>query len=304
MIGTIAGNYRLTERLAGGGMGEVFAAEHQIMGRKAAVKFLRPEFSANQTVIGRFFNEARAAAQINHPGIVEVFDVGFVSGRAFLVMELLQGETLSDRIARRRITTQEAVLIARQIASVLAATHAHSIVHRDLKPDNIFLVPDPEVPMGERVKIVDFGIAKVASSSSNTQTGAIFGTPAYMAPEQCISAGVVDHRADLYSLGCIIFELVAGTPPFGRGGMELVGSQISEIPPALDQRVQGVPRELSRTVAQLLEKDRNNRPQSCDELGRQLGMLPGQAPTPVPGTLKRLPSQKNYSKRSCGDTSA
>jgi len=201
-----------------GGMGAVYAGEHVLLGRSAAIKVLLPELSQKQDVVMRFFNEARAATAIRHPGIIEVFDFGWTpEGAAFIVMEHLEGETLGRRASRARLRWQSALAIARQIAGALAAAHGKGIVHRDLKPDNIFLVSDPEVPGGERIKLLDFGIAKLAGESSATvnvtETGSVMGTPTYMAPEQCRGVAV-DHRADLYSLGCIVFELCTGRPPF------------------------------------------------------------------------------------------
>ena len=201
-----------------GGMGAVYAGEHVLLGRSAAIKVLLPELSQKQDVVMRLFNEARAATAIRHPGIIEVYDFGWTpEGAAFIVMEHLEGETLGRRASRARLRWQSALAIARQIAGALAAAHGKGIVHRDLKPDNIFLVSDPEVPGGERIKLLDFGIAKLAGESSATvnvtETGSVMGTPTYMAPEQCRGVAV-DHRADLYSLGCIVFELCTGRPPF------------------------------------------------------------------------------------------
>ena len=284
MIGSLAGSYKVISFLAKGGMGEVFVAEHQVIGRRAAVKFLLPALSADRVIVKRFFNEARAAAQIDHPGIVDVFDVGFVNGRAFIVMELLQGETLSDRISRRRPTIPEAIHVTRQISGVLEVAHRHGIVHRDLKPDNIFLVPDPDVVGGERIKVVDFGIAKLVNSKSaiGTQTGSVFGTPAYMAPEQCKSTAKADHRADIYSIGCILYELLTGSPPFGKGGMEVVSSHLRDEPLELRHFLPSAPPQLERIASRLLAKRREERFQSCAELGEALGGLLEPAPTDVP----------------------
>src|SRR5207248_990205 len=156
---------------------------------------------------------------VRHPGIVEIYDFGFLAdGCAYIVMEFLDGQGLAGRIAARgRMPALEALSIARQIAGALSAAHGKSIVHRDLKPDNVFLVRDPEMPSGERIKLLDFGIAKLAGdtgiNAQKTRTGAVMGTPTYMAPEQCRGVGV-DHCADLYALGCILFEMLCGRPPF------------------------------------------------------------------------------------------
>src|SRR6185295_16707814 len=199
------GSYRVIGTIGRGGMGIVYAAEHALLGRQAAIKVLQSELSQKQEVVARFFNEARAATAIRHPGIIDIYDFGWTpEGAAYLVMEFLDGETLGRRSARTPLRWPEVLAIARQIAGALAAAHAKGIIHRDLKPENVFLVSDPEVPGGERIKLLDFGIAKLAGDSTPhvanvTKTGAVMGTPTYMAPEQCRGVSV-KHRADLYAL--------------------------------------------------------------------------------------------------------
>jgi hypothetical protein len=268
-----------------------------MMGRDAVIKFLKPELSHHEEMVRRFFNEARAAASIEDPGIVNVFDVGKLDdGRAFIVMERLRGESLAERLRKRRLGVEEAALLLRLLARSLGAAHALGIVHRDLKPDNIFLVPDRDVPGGERTKILDFGIAKLAGGATMlaTRAGSIFGTPAYMAPEQCSDAAAVDHRADLYALGCIAYEMLAGTPPFGLGGLEVLASHMRDEPPPLSSKVSGVPRGFEAVIHTLLAKDPNRRYPSCVELVAAIDALripaPGvlssatvAAPTPVHG---------------------
>ena len=217
MIGETIGNHTIVRHLGMGGMGEVFLAEHRKLGTPVAIKFLLPHVSADESMVRRFFNEAIAASKIAHAGIVKVFDSGFHAGRAYLMMELLDGESLASRIHRAGpLTIPQIGEIGRQIVSVLEATHRAGITHRDLKPDNIFIVPDDELASGERVKILDFGIAKLTgtfSGATSTGMGGI-GTPAYMAPEQWMDAAKVDWRADIYSLGCLVFEMACGRPPF------------------------------------------------------------------------------------------
>ena len=277
------GHYKITGELKTGGMGEVFLATHELIGKPAAVKLLRPEFSANTEMVERFFNEARAATAIRHPGIVEVFDFGYHdSGRAYLVMEFLEGETLSDRLLNRtRLSEAEAATITRGIASALAAAHSKGIVHRDLKPDNVFLVPDPDMPSGERPKVLDFGIAKLADGPegrvSQTRTGALMGTPAYMAPEQARAAGDIDQRADLYSVGCMLYEMLTGHAPFvAEGAGEIIAMQLF----GLAERPSALVPELSDTLdditMKLLEKDPADRFQTAAELVETLAkVLPG-----------------------------
>jgi serine/threonine-protein kinase len=245
------GNYRIVSTIGEGGMGVVYRAEHVLIGRKVAVKLLQPRMSHDAELVDRFFTEARAAAMIQHPGLVELFDFGYhEDGRAYIVMELVEGESLTARLARDgRLPLDLALVIARQMASALHAAHEQGIVHRDLKPENIFLVPDAESPVKLRVKVLDFGIAKLLGveeeRSVKTKTGAVFGTPRYMSPEQCKNATNVDRRTDIYALGCIIYEMVLGTPPFDYDSWgELVAAHIHETP----RRPREVDRELPADI--------------------------------------------------------
>ncbi|HEX7842061.1 MAG TPA: serine/threonine-protein kinase, partial [Kofleriaceae bacterium] len=256
-------------------MGAVYAGEHALLGRPAAIKVLLPELSQKQDVVMRFFNEARAATAIRHPGIIEIYDFGWTpDGAAFIVMEHLEGETLGRRAARARFRWPAALAIARQIAGALSAAHAKGIVHRDLKPDNVFLVPDPEVPGGERIKLLDFGIAKLAVESPGTvnvtKTGAVMGTPTYMAPEQCRGV-VVDHRADLYALGCVLYELCCGRPPFvGEGTGDVLAAHIHVPIPAMTGTASEIPPVVEQLVRRLLAKSPADRVQSAEELIRAI----------------------------------
>jgi len=251
VIGETLGNYRIVSTIGEGGMGVVYRAEHVLIGRKVAVKLLQPRMSHDPELVDRFFTEARAAAMIQHPGLVELFDFGYhEDGRAYIVMELVEGESLTARLARDgRLPLDLALVIARQVASALHAAHEQGIVHRDLKPENIFLVPDPESPVQLRVKVLDFGIAKLLGvqeeRSVKTKTGAVFGTPRYMSPEQCKNATNVDRRTDIYALGCILYEIVLGTPPFDYDSWgELVAAHIHETP----RRPREIDRELPADI--------------------------------------------------------
>ena len=262
MIGTSVGNFRVIRKLGQGGMGEVLLAEHKDIQTKVAIKMLLPHISADKQHVQRFFNEAVAVSRIKHAGITKIFDVGFLpDGTAYLVMELLEGESLAHRIERAgRLTFDQASDIARQITSVLEATHAEGVIHRDLKPDNIFLVSDAELASGERVKILDFGIAKLGTSGM-TQTGGAMGTPTYMSPEQWKNATKVDGRADLYSLRCLVFEMVTGRPPFLAESIgELCNLHLNEPPPAARSLVPDLPPTLDAFVTRLLAKDFQQRP--------------------------------------------
>ena len=297
MLGEALGNYRLTHKISEGGMGEVYAARHVLLGRPAAVKLLRPELSSRRDIVERFFNEARATTAIRHPGIVEVLDFGFdTAGRAFLVMELLVGEPLAQRLRTGGVPLPVAVSIMRRVAHAVGAAHAQGVVHRDLKPDNLFLVNDPDVAFGIRPKVLDFGIAKLTGSEhslTRTRTGALMGTPMYMSPEQCRGAGAVDHRADLYALGCILYELIAGRPPFiGEGLGEIIAAHMAMPPMPLSSLVPAVPPALEAVVMRCLAKEAIDRFGSAEELVAAFDAITGApAPTPVAwSTPGRSPS--------------
>ncbi len=201
-LGRIAG-YRVLKVLGSGGMGIVMEAEDMQLGRRAALKVMRPMLAASPAARTRFLREARAAAAIQHDNVVTIYQVGEHDGLPYLAMQLLDGEPLARRLARQgKFPLAETVRIGRQIAAGLAAAHAREVVHRDIKPDNIWLETE-----GDRVKILDFGLAHVADNLPRlTQSGAVAGTPAYMAPEQ-IANEAVDPRSDLFSLGCVLYEM-------------------------------------------------------------------------------------------------
>jgi eukaryotic-like serine/threonine-protein kinase len=276
MIGTTLGNFRIVARIGAGGMGEVWLAEHQLLGSRAAIKVLLPETSGQPRFVDRFFAEARAASRIQDPGIVTVLDFGWHEGRAYIVMEYLQGQSLAARLGMDRLPEVEAVRIIQQCAISMAAAHAAGIIHRDLKPDNIFLVADPAVPGGERVKILDFGIAKLlddpapsGTATPRTVTGTIMGTPSYMSPEQCRGAGDVDHRTDIYSLGCVLFQLVTGRVPFiAPTPGEMIASHLRQEPPVPSSLVAGLSPALDALIARCLAKDPEQRFATMTELVR------------------------------------
>jgi serine/threonine protein kinase len=278
IIGETAGNYRILSKISDGGMGSVYRAEHVMIGRPVAIKVLLPELTANREIVNRFFIEAKATTAIKHPGIVEVFDFGYLaSGQAYIVMELLEGMTLARRAKTLGTMNEgEAAALLRSVCGALAAAHDKGIVHRDLKPDNIFLVPDLESG-GDRPKLLDFGIAKLTdlgSASAQTKTGAVMGTPTYMSPEQCRGSGEVDHRADLYSLGCIYYQLLTGRPPFARKGAgEVIGMHLYMQPEPPSQHHPGISPDTDALVMMLLAKDPAQRPQSARDLATMLQQL-------------------------------
>jgi len=292
--GQTIGNYRVLRKLGEGGMGAVFEAQHVEIGRKAAIKVLHPQFAQNAQVAMRFLNEAKAANLIEHPGVVEIFEFSRLpDGTTYIVMEFLKGESLAKRLERGPIGL-DALRIARQIGSVLVAAHEHGIIHRDLKPDNVIMVKDPEAPGGERAKVLDFGIAKIAEEQVfKTQAGSILGTPAYMAPEQCRGATEVTDKSDVYALGIMLYEMLCGRPPFTNAGIgEIMIMQMSKQPPPLRELSPAVPLELADFVHRTLAKDPKARPamrQVVDAL-EQLGAM-RTGPMPV---VTAEPSGRNF----------
>jgi serine/threonine protein kinase len=270
--GASFGHYRVVRQIGAGGMGAVYLGEHELIGRRAAIKVLLPELSEQRQNVDRFFNEARATSVVSDPGIVQIYDFGFTDDKiAFIVMEFLEGESLSTRLHRLvALTPSEALRITRQVAGSLAATHAAGIVHRDLKPDNLFLVPDREAPGGERAKILDFGVAKLSDADPAnrmiTRNGQLIGTPTYMSPEQ--GAGrAVDHRADIYSLGCVLFQMLTGGPPFDVPEMfAVISAHMNDRPPAITEVAPHLPAMLDPIVARCLAKQPGDRFGSMREL--------------------------------------
>jgi eukaryotic-like serine/threonine-protein kinase len=273
MVGGVIGNYRILRGIGEGGMGAVYIAEHALIGRQAAIKVLLREMSSRPDVVTRFFNEARAASAVRHPGIVEIYDFGYhTDGSAYIVMEYLEGESLALRLQHTgTLFEMRAAALCRQVAGALGAAHAKGIVHRDLKPDNIYIVRDPDIIGGERIKILDFGIAKLAAAGdlpgqSVTRTGSVIGTPPYMSPEQCKGAGNVDHRADLYALGCVLFEMVCGRAPFlAEGGGEIMAQHIYAVVPQ-PSSIRPVTPQLEQVILHALAKEPSQRFQSADEM--------------------------------------
>ncbi|MGE0401017.1 MAG: serine/threonine protein kinase [Kofleriaceae bacterium] len=312
MIGEVIGNYRIEAILGQGGMGVVYRAEHVTLGRAVAVKMLQPSISNDAAMVQRFFNEARASSAIDHPGIVEIFDFGTHSdGRAFIAMALLQGESLEGRLRRAGpLPPMLGSSLLAQATSALAAAHARGIVHRDLKPDNLFLVPNEMMPDGLQVKLLDFGIAKLANdqSSFKTQTGALIGTPAYMSPEQCMGASDLDHRTDIYSLGCILFHVLTGRPPFtsDHGTGMLIAAHLRDEAPDVRSLDPSIPEALALIVRRCLEKDRAARYQTALELRAALVEAGAQSPTQPGQSVPRnpMPSQRFTGAEAYGQTVA
>jgi serine/threonine protein kinase len=271
------GKYELREKLGMGTFGLVFTARDTELERDVALKVLNPTHITNRDVLLRFLQEARASARISHPGIVTVFDCGRIpttfGETAFITMELLGGESLTSRLHRSgRLAPEVACEIARQVASALGAAHRADVLHRDLKPDNIHVVPDPAVPSGERIKVIDFGLAKLGRHG-HTMMNIIFGTPRYMSPEQCRSSGEIDQRSDVYALGCILFELVTGRPPFDGDLRQLIERHQRAKPARARSFAPGISVGLDELIDRMLAKDPADRPQSMGAVQRALEAL-------------------------------
>src|SRR6185312_12968975 len=212
LVGDVVGNYRITEPLGEGGMGTVFRAEHVVLGRPYALKVLRSRVvEKDATAAQRFLREARAAARVRHPNIVDVFDFGYLGdGRPYFVMELIEGESLTDRVARGALDPGDVVSIARQMAQALAAVHDRGVIHADVTPGNALIVSVDPI----HVKLCDFGLAAIAGEGmSEEESDFVLGTPAYISPEQLRGLPATD-RSDQYGLGCVLFELLTGAPPY------------------------------------------------------------------------------------------
>jgi serine/threonine protein kinase len=282
-----AGKYKVTRELGRGGMAAVYEAEHVHIGKRVAIKVLAAELSSSAIVIERFIREARAAASVKSPYIVEVYDSGRLDdGRPFIAMELLEGESLYDRMAHvRLIDPATTVRIIGQVAKGLTKAHAAGIVHRDLKPENIHLCTGED---GEEIaKVLDFGLAKFYSpvhtdekTARLTREGAVFGTPAYMSPEQVKGQGTVDHRADLWALGCMAYECLTGRPVWNTEqgvAMTFAAIAASQLPVPSQVRPD-LPPAFDGWFKKALERDPNARFQSAKELAEALAKALDTAP--------------------------
>jgi serine/threonine-protein kinase len=284
----IADRYELTRRIAGGGMGEVWAARDVLLDREVAVKLLRREYVDDPGFVERFRAEARHAASLSHPGIAAVYDYGEVDGSAYLVMELVPGQPLSSIIAERGpLSAAEVVPLLQQAAMALQAAHAAGLVHRDVKPGNLLVTPDGQV------KITDFGIARAGGQAPLTRTGEVMGTAQYLAPEQAMGR-TATASSDVYSLGVVAYEALAGRRPFDADNPVAVAmSQVNDAPPSLPPTV---PPAVAAVVLQALAKDPDERPHTASDLADSLGRamrgqpLGEQAPPTQPVTRATPPA--------------
>jgi serine/threonine protein kinase/Tol biopolymer transport system component len=278
MDGRVVDHYRVLEKIGDGAMGEVFRARDERLGRDVALKLIRPSSSSNPDHLRRFELESRAAAALNHPNIVAVYDVGLDEGIPYIVCELLEGKTLRQSLQDGALPIRLATDYTIQIVQGLIAAHERRITHRDLKPENLFITTDG------RIKILDFGVAKLHSAAEETgrpveeattvtKSGALIGTVAYMSPEQ-LRGKAVDHRSDIFSLGGILYEMLTARQPFRRETeVDTITAVLRENPPEHDLKRAGIPAPLTQIIAHCLEKEPDKRFQSARDLGFALETL-------------------------------
>src|SRR5213595_2839173 len=273
LVGQTIGHYKISEPIGNGGMGEVYLATDIVAGRKAALKLLPAGFTGDAERLKRFEQEAHAVVALNHPNILTVYEIGEDHSVHYIASELIEGETLRQRLTRGPMQLSEAVDVALQVASALAAAHQAGIVHRDIKPENMMLRPDGYA------KVLDFGIAKLAEEELpaamprdealllvETNLGAVLGTVRYMSPEQACGEHV-DHGTDIWSLGVVLYEIVTGQAPFtGDTPQDVMFSILEKAPPPLTRYIARAPAELQQIINKTLRKDRSQRYHSVNEL--------------------------------------
>ncbi len=275
LIGRTAGKYEIVRLLGKGGMGRVYEAVNPGIGKRVGIKMLHPDVAKNRDAVARFQREAQAASAAESPHIVEIFDSGFADdGSPFIVMELLRGETLASLLKREgRLAPEETSRVMVQVLRGLSRAHEAGIIHRDLKPDNIFLVdrsPEPAF-----AKILDFGVSKIdrkQTTTTLTREGMVLGTPAYMSPEQAQGLTDVDARSDLWAVGAILYECVAGKPPFSGATYEQIIVRICTTDPtSIRERAPDLPARLEEAISGCLRREREDRYASAAELLSVLG---------------------------------
>ena len=282
MVGESIGHYRVESLICVGGMGEVYLARDERLGREVALKFLPEQLTADKIQLSRFKSEARVASALNHPNILTVYDIGVEGNRHFIATEFIKGVTLRASLAHRRMNVHDALEIAVQVASALSAAHEAGVVHRDIKPENIMLRPDGYV------KVLDFGIAKLTEQQPasdqhdpattmllQTHPGLVMGTARYVSPEQTRGQST-DARSDIWNLGVVLYEMVGGIPPFqGETPSDCIASILTTEPPLLSSVAPGVSTELQSIVQKALRKNRNERYQTIAEMLADLRSLKG-----------------------------
>ncbi|HJL20004.1 MAG TPA: serine/threonine-protein kinase, partial [Sandaracinaceae bacterium LLY-WYZ-13_1] len=274
----IAGKYRIEKLLGEGGMGAVYVAINQVLQRRVGLKVMNERFASVPAAVQRFHREAIAASRVSHPSIVQVFDAGSHEGKPWIAMEMLEGESLGDRLERGPMPLDDVVRMASGVLSALAEVHEEGIVHRDLKPDNIFLAATRGG--GWVPKVLDFGVAKDTSEgqlSKLTATGAVVGTAYYLSPEQAKGLPDIDARTDVYAMGVVLFECLSGDMPFEAETItQLIAKMFTEAPRPLAAVAPNVPQAIADVIDTCLEQDREQRFQTARAL---LGALEAAAET-------------------------
>jgi serine/threonine-protein kinase len=305
LVGTEIHGYRVERELGSGGTGTVYLCRNPLIDRTVAVKVLHDDQALDPDQVARFFQEAKAAAEIGHPNIIVIIDFGEVrtdgGPRSYLMMESLEGESLDKRLRRGALPLDEVRHILGQCCSALTASHGKGIVHRDLKPANIFLCHYSFDPLF--VKLLDFGTAKLTApglDQRRTVFGMVLGTPAFMSPEQCDGRGAIDHRSDLYSLGVVLYQMLTGTLPFEGDVREVMVAHLRDTPPPPRARNPSVPPAWEALCLHMMEKSKTARFQSIAEVAAALddleghaaayaGLVTGRAESGHSGHTERLP---------------
>jgi eukaryotic-like serine/threonine-protein kinase len=285
------GRYRLVRRIGAGGMGEVWEADDVVLGRRVALKVLAQELADDERATRRFVREARATARLTHPNVARVYDFGRDGGVPYLVMELLEGNTLADRPAGGPLPPGEAARICAVVADALDAAHGRGIVHRDVKPGNVLLTPAGEV------KVMDFGIAAAADETHSTTGSGVYGTAAYISPERAAGRPATP-ASDVYSLGAVLYELLTGRPPFlGDSPMAVIRAHMHERPRPVRELAPWVPARLADACEAALAKDPAQRPSSAAALAMRLRAACSPPPAPVPGSTEAPTEQLRPAER-------
>ena len=271
LVDSFVGKYKVTREIGRGGFGVVYEVIQQSIGHRAAAKLLSPALASDpkhQKYIERFIDEARAVNLINHPGVLKIFDLGELPDKTmYILMEYLEGESLQARIDTyqvdgKRLSARKIFQLASQLAGALAQAHDRGVIHRDLKPENVFLIPDPDVEGKERCKLLDFGLARFLDSPERrTTAGMTLGTPTYMSPEQCMGLDTIDGRTDVYSLGVLLYQLLAGVAPFVGDMGHVMRSHCTALPAPLAPKAPHISNKVADLVMSLLHKDAAQRMQ-------------------------------------------
>jgi len=282
MIGKTILHYRILEKLGEGGMGEVYLAKDTKLNRRVALKFLPAQYAADEEFKARFKREAQAAAGLNHPNIITIHEVAEHDSRPYIAMEYVEGQSLKDLIAKKDLSINKTIDFAMQICAGLAKAHQAGIIHRDIKPQNILIDKDG------RIRILDFGLAKLKPDAMLTRTGSTLGTVAYMSPEQA-QGEEADHRSDIFSFGVLLYEMITTQLPFkGEHEAAIAYSIVNETPEPLARYKANVPETLQRLVEKALRKDLNTRYQNATDIIADLKELQKQSTTQAALSTKSI----------------